>query len=498
VLALWLNRLGARVRVVDKAPEPGTTSRALAVQARTLELYRQMGLAAPVVEQGVPARALNIWAKGEPKGRIELEPTGKDVSPFPYVLVYPQDAHEKFLTARLAAAGVAVERPVELVEMRDEPDRMVAHLRRHDGSVETCEAPFVAGCDGARSVVRESLRVGFPGGTYSHVFYVADVEATGPTMNGEVHIVLDDTSNFLLCFPMGSNRGRLVGTVHETDDSRVATLGWNDVSQGVLERARVRVDKVHWFSTYRVHHRVASAFRVGRAFLLGDAGHIHSPVGGQGMNTGIGDAINLAWKLAGVTRGRHDPRILDSYEEERIPFARRLVASTDRAFELVTADSPLAAAIRVGVAPPLLTTLFHVGPLRKFLFETVSQIGIHYRGSHLSEGQAGAVHGGDRLPWVRLGVGTDNFDPLQSLDWQVHVYGAPTSDITKACSTHHLPCHVFEWGPAAKNAGLAHDGVYLVRPDGYVALASEGEDAARKLGIYFATRGIRLPERAKG
>src|SRR5262249_10136916 len=221
-------------------------------------------------------------------------------------------------------AGVSVERETELVNFEERGDRVVARLRRPNGDLEACEAAFVAGCDGAHSRIRETLSIGFPGGTYEHLFYVADVEARGAVMNGDIHVALDRT-DFLAVFPLkGGHRARLVGTVRDQTDQPREDLTWDDVSTRVIECMRIDVNAVNWFSTYHVHHRVADHFRRGRAFLLGDAAHIHSPVGGQGMNTGIGDAVNLAWKLAAVLHGRADDRILDTYETERIAFARRL------------------------------------------------------------------------------------------------------------------------------------------------------------------------------
>src|SRR5947207_14718067 len=159
---------------------------------------------------------------------------------------------------------------------------------------------------------------------------------------------------------------------------------------------RVEVRDVHWFSTYRVHHRVADRFRQGRAFLLGDAAHIHSPVGGQGMNTGIGDAVNLAWKIADVVHGRADASLFDSYEPERIAFARRLVATTDQVFTGVTSDGAIARRIRLNIVPAVAPAVFAFRTARRFMFRTLSQTVVHYRASSLSEGRAGAVHGGDR------------------------------------------------------------------------------------------------------
>ncbi len=491
VLALWLTRLGVRVRIIDKAPEPGQNSRAVGVQARTLELYRQMGLADLLVARGLPAAAANLWVKGKHEAHLEFGAMGKGQSPFPYMLIYPQDEHEKLLIEHLARAGVQVERPTDLLDFEDKGDRITARLRREGGSVELCEADYLAGCDGARSSVRQGLRIEYRGATYGHLFYVADVEASGPQMNGELHIALDD-GDFLACFPLdrAHTRARIIGALrrgaHEHD-----ALDWTDVSPGVLERIALTVARVNWFSTYRVHHRVASSFRVGRAFLLGDAAHIHSPVGGQGMNTGIGDAINLAWKLASALRDRADSTILDSYEAERAPFAKRLVATTDRVFELVSAEGPIVNSVRVGVAPHLLAMLFRSATVRRLLFGTISQIKVNYRGTPLSEGRAGRVRGGDRLPWVASSGGADNFEPLASLGWQAHVYGSEAPDLRKTCESRNVPLHVFPWAVAAESAGLAKDAVYLVRPDAYVAMAAAASEAAQSLTRYLETRNIR-------
>jgi len=264
------------------------------------------------------------------------------------------------LIDRLNEAGTLVERETKFMGFEERGDRIVARLKGADGRLDSCEVAFVAGCDGAHSRVRETLSISFPGGTYEHLFYVADVEAGGPVMNGEIHVALDRT-DFLAVFPLeGADRARLVGTVRDeaqTPNSR-ERLTWEDVSRRVIEWMRIDVTRVHWFSTYHVHHRVADRFRNGRAFFLGDAAHVHSPVGGQGMNTGIGDAVNLAWKLAAVLRQLADHRILDTYEPERIAFAQRLVATTDQAFTGVTSSTATARAVRLHLAPLLLPPLF--------------------------------------------------------------------------------------------------------------------------------------------
>ncbi len=488
VLALWLTKLGVRVRIVDKTAEPGTTSRALAVQARTLEFYRQVGLAEAVVACGVAITNVNLWVHGSLAARVPLHRIGKGLSPYAFALTYPQDAHERLLVERLDALGVKVERQTELHRFEQHADGVRATLRRLGGSEEICEAAYLAGCDGASSTVRQGLAIGFPGGTYTGLFYVADVEVTAPATDEELHVDLED-ADFVLVFPLkGRGRVRLVGTVRHLPGREHGDLTFDDVKGKAIEHLHLNIEKVNWFSTYRVHHRVADHFRSGRAFLLGDAGHVHSPVGGQGMNTGIGDAVNLAWKLAAVLKDSAPDALLDTYEPERIRFARRLVATTDRAFTLPTMRGFISRFVRTRIVPLLVPLLFRLPPVRRFLFRTVSQIVVNYRKSPLSRGSAGAIRGGDRLPWIKTGPGTDNFNPLTSLMWQVHVYGELRSGIVEVCAELQLPVHHFAWKPEMRRCGLMRGALYLVRPDGYVALADPHPDPAR-LRHYFRAPG---------
>jgi 2-polyprenyl-6-methoxyphenol hydroxylase-like FAD-dependent oxidoreductase len=488
VLALWLIKAGVKVRIIDKTTGPGTTSRALAVQARTLELYRQLDLTDTVVARGHRVPAANFWIGGERKARIALDGIGKGLTPYPFMQIFPQDEHEKLLIERLEALGVRVERRTELLSFAEGEGGVAARLRGPDGSERDHEARYLAGCDGARSKVRETIGTGFPGGTYQHVFYVADVEAEGPALNGELHLDLDQ-ADFVAVFPLaGTGRARLIGTVRDERADRAETLTFEDVSRDAIGQMKIAIRKVNWFSTYHVHHRVTQHFRRGRAFLAGDAAHIHSPAGGQGMNTGIGDAINLAWKLAAVVAGRAPDTLLDSYEAERIGFARRLVATTDRAFTFATGQGRLAAFVRTHIAPIVIPAAFKLEAVRRFAFRTVSQTAINYRGSPLSRGSAGGVQGGDRLPWVQAD-GSDNFAPLTANGWQVHVYGTANPAVTACCERQGIPLHAFPWRAEYEATGLARDALYLLRPDTYVALA-EASGAADALEKYFREQGI--------
>jgi len=396
VLALWLSKLGVKVRVLDKTAAAGATSRALAVQARTLELYRQLDLSNAVVQGGHKVPAVNLWVKGEQTARLPFEDIGKGLTPYSFLEIFPQDQHEQLLIKRLEQFGVAVERQTELTHFVDNGDRVTARLLRANGQEELCETNYLAGCDGARSIVRKTLNTGFPGGTYQQVFYVADVEAAGPAINGELHVDLDE-ADFLAVFPLaGEGRARLIGTVRD-------------------ERAE---------------------------------------------------------------------------HAERIEFAPQLVATTDRVFTFATAEGRIANLVRTRIAPLLFPKVVSFEPVREYLFRTVSQITLNYRGMHLSAGSAGHVHGGDRLPWAPDGE-TDNFDSLSKLSWQIHVYGVASDRLIEWCAHHGMPLYVFEWHATHKAAGLARDAFYLLRPDTYVALAEVSGDPMI-LDSYFAERKIRF------
>ena len=244
------------------------------------------------------ALAESIYGAAARAVRLPIGNISTGLSRYPFVLDFPQDIHERFLIAHLKSLGIPVEHGTELVGFVESADGVRCTLRRTDGSEEVCEPAFLAGCDGAHSVVRSELAIGFPGGTYEDLFYVADVEASGPCIDDEIHFDLD-YGQFVGVFPyQEKGRIRLIGTARPPAESEHRELTFNDVKGHAIEHMRIAIAKVNWFSTYKVHHRVADYFRKGRCFLLGDAAHIHSPVGRQGMNTGIGDSVNLAWNSA--------------------------------------------------------------------------------------------------------------------------------------------------------------------------------------------------------
>jgi 2-polyprenyl-6-methoxyphenol hydroxylase-like FAD-dependent oxidoreductase len=493
-LALWLKRLGVDIRIIDKASGPGETSRALAVQARTLEFDRQLGIVDDVLAAGVKLKQLTM--RVPPHGvaaELELGNFGEGVTRYSYAFALPQDIHERVLLGHLQEAGITVERQTELVDFEDDGSSITAKLRGRDG-ISFARAQYIVGCDGAHSVVRHGLKLGFPGGAYAQSFYVADVQGEGPVTEEGLDIVLG-AYGFALIMPV-RQRGslRLIGVVPERFEKE-EDITFEMIRADVERESGIKVNTLNWFSTYRVHHRVADHFRVGRAFLAGDAGHIHSPAGGQGMNTGIGDAVNLAWKLANVLQGRAKPELLDSYESERLAFAHTLIKGTDQAFRLVSGRSLLSRIWRRFIMPHVAARMLKTKRGSRFFFGLISQTRINYRASAISAGGAGEVKGGDRLPWVEFGSG-DNFETLKSLDWQVHVYGEADPRFHQAINSAGITFHRFDWSEAAGKAGLLRSAAYLVRPDGHVALACETQDAGR-FEKYIAELGLK-PRPANG
>jgi hypothetical protein len=283
--------------------------------------------------------------------------------------------------------------------------------------------------------------------------------------NRDVHVGVAEDTITLMMPVRTSGMQRLLGVVPKAITTQ-AEISFSDVGEASARLLNIDVQAVNWFSTYRVHHRVADHFQKGRCFIAGDAGHIHSPVGGQGMNTGLGDAMNLSWKLAQVSANRADARLLDTYEPERIAFAQQLIATTDSLFQAMVAEGWFARRLRTGIAPSLIGLFTQFRVTKRTLFKSVSQIRIAYPNSALSLGKQGRISPGDRLPFVPE---LDNHQSLNHLDWQVHIYGEVSESLAEQAESLGLTITSFPCSPAVRAAGFAPNGAYLIRPDGYIA-----------------------------
>lgn len=485
MLANQLVRQGVQVLIIDRGSGPSKTTKALGVHARTMEIYDRLGIAGRALELGQRAEGANMWVGGERAARVPLGDIGQGLSPFPFVLILGQDDNERLLGDLLRDRGIDVHWDTELIGLEQADGEVSATVERADGSTSEIRATWIAGCDGAHSAVRNLNDIGYPGAPYEHVFFVADTRATGPMVPGELNIYLWP-SGFHLFFPMrGEGHWRVVGIVPRDLRDR-PQIQFRDVLP-YIERElgdAAQFLSCSWFSTYKIHHRRAAQFCKGRCFLLGDAAHIHSPVGAQGMNTGLQDAYNLGWKLAWVASGRARPQLLDSYARERIPVAERLLKTTDRAFSVVVSDRVLAGLIRTRVVPRLLAFAMRFEKTRKLAFRTVSQIGIRYPASPLSRNLPGLPRGaptaGDRFPPLELkfdaaGEPEELFARLDDTRISLLLIGEqPVPDGWRTrdelVDIHRIP------DEPVNRAGLARLGIvgpacFLLRPDGHIGLA---------------------------
>jgi len=492
MLANQLARRGVRMRIIDRHAGPARESRALGVQARTLEIYSHLGIADQAVALGKKADGAVLWAEGRRAARVPLGDIGRDVSPYPYLLVLGQDDNERLLGDALRARGLGVEWNTELVGLAQDTDHVMATLKNADGTRSEVRVPWLAGCDGARSTVRELNGIAFEGAPYQHVFFVADVKMTG-SMAPDVLNVYLWRRGFHLLFPMrGTDHWRIVGILppqlrgrdNLTFEETIPTLR-HEVGNELSFQA------CNWYSTYRIHHRRAARFHDRRCFLLGDAAHVHSPVGGQGMNTGLQDAYNLAWKLAFVVSGRAGATLVHSYEDERLPVANHLLKRTDRFFSIVVSDRWLVGLLRTRVMPKIMGLALRTAAVQRILFRTISQTGIRYRRSPLSEALAGLPENGprpgDRFPWLRLkfqpnGRLEDLYGKLDDTRFTLLVFGqaAPPRGIPELGDRLHiqeLPSDPVNDRELAR-AGIPRPSFYLLRPDGHIGLAGARLDAA--------------------
>src|SRR6266700_1333494 len=485
MLANQLGRRGVRAVIIDRHSGPAQQTRAIAVQARTLEIYSKLGLAERALELGLRGNGANMWVEGKRTARIPLGDIGKSLSPFPFVLMLGQDDNERIMGERLRQWGMAGAVNTELGAFEQAPDQVQTTLKGRDGSTRKVVAAYIAGCDGGHSTVRELSGITFPGAPYEHVFFVADTVATGPMIPGELNIYLW-RDGFHLFFPMrGTDRWRVIGILPRPLRGR-DDLGFEETIPSIRHEAGAGLSfkACSWFSTYRIHHRCAERFRKGRCFLLGDAAHVHSPAGGQGMNTGLQDAYNLAWKLALVVKGHADAALLDTYEQERIPVAQRLLRTTDRAFNLVVSDRWIAGLFRTRILARIAAFAMRFKRVQTLAFRTISQPGIAYRESPLSKMLPGLPDGapraGDRFPWLRLrfqanGPVEDLFQKLDDTRYNMIVIGQPAPPGEALGLGDLLRIHVIP-GEAHNAQELARVRIlgpafYLLRPDGHVGLA---------------------------
>jgi 2-polyprenyl-6-methoxyphenol hydroxylase-like FAD-dependent oxidoreductase len=495
-LACQLIRYGVDFVIVDQ--KEGTTpfSKAIGVQARTLELYEQIDLAGKLIDEGRITRRVRLIEGGEARAEVPLTSLGQGISPYPFLLIVEQGKHEHLLYEFIKAHARDVLWQTTLSGFSQDDAGVASTISHANGEQQTVEARYLVACDGSKSSVRSGLGLKFEGGTFERLFYVADVNLNWefPDDMLTACVARDRSTAF---FPMqGEDRYRIVGVFPEGSDKKEGEILYEEIEQQILEDTKLELDiyKVNWFSTYKVHSRRVNQFSSGRCFLAGDAAHIHSPVGAQGMNTGIQDGYNLAWKLALVLRGEAGPKILDSYDEERGAVAKRLLETTDRMFDLLMDPAWLLSFTRRFIFPRVANFVVGLDSVNHFIFPLISQTGINYREGSLSAEPNGdfEVKAGDRMPFF-LVDGKAVYDWLKAPRFHLLTFSnepdgdARTREEVEQQFAGILDCHSFQLTrEIGELFGADKSFSVLLRPDNYIGFLSSEEPLA-EVTNYFAT-----------
>jgi 2-polyprenyl-6-methoxyphenol hydroxylase-like FAD-dependent oxidoreductase len=480
-LACQLVRYGIDFVIIEKKAGVTTHSKAIGVQARTLEIYEQLGVAPQALDRGQIAGKIRIIANGKVRGQVDLADMGQDLSPYPYLFVLEQSKNEQLLCDYLQSHQQAVRWQTELEQFTQDAMGVTAQVKTVDGESETITAKYLVGCDGARSPVRHALGLSFEGSTLERLYYVVDAQIDWEFgADAGYGCISRDSLTFF--FPMaGERRYRIVGTFPEGFDQNIGEISYETIEQRIQQDTKLALDisSVKWFSVYKVNTRAVNQFSVERCFVAGDAAHVHSPAGGQGMNTGIQDAYNLAWKMAFVIKGYAGAKLLETYNEERLPNAQRLLETTDRAFNILVGSNWFYSFMRMNILP--LVAKYAIGRdlVGKNIFSAISQIQINYRNGSLSQhnaDQAFRVKAGDRMPYFLVDQ-TSIYDQLHapkfhlldfadrahhSLDLQQEL-GNEYDDLI---AFKHIPL-----GPRITEIfGTIQPFKLLLRPDNYIGL----------------------------
>jgi 2-polyprenyl-6-methoxyphenol hydroxylase-like FAD-dependent oxidoreductase len=484
-------------RIIDKTEDHTTQSRALVIQARSVEILDQMSIAEKAIQRGKIAKAIGAFFNGKKVLRVTVNNMGAGLTKFPYLLMLEQSQTESILVEFLNAHDHHVGRQTELKSFSQNNDGVSAILKLPDGRDETITAKYLVGADGAHSVVREQLKIPFGGKTYEQSLFVLDCKVEVDIPDNEMYLAFSDKA-FGGFFPLTDGRWRILGGIPKGMEEK-KEITFKEIEERFADRLNMnaKVYDPQWISAYHAHHRYASTFRKNRCFLTGDAAHIHSPVGAQGMNTGLQDAYNLAWKLTLVLKGKAKDSLLDSYTEERISIARNLVRSTDRIFNLVTSEKMLIKLIKLYIIPIVLkvvTPLFQKSKfVQNFAFKIISEIGISYRKQSLSQNASlgrfpkHAPKPGDRLPFVQYSPENDGVKNIQDkMRGKFFCLFAFSETIPKDVLDLFEPfkdlssIEIIPLTKQTKNLydefGITNNGYYLIRPDMYIAYRADKID----------------------
>ena len=476
-------------RIIDKNEDHTPQSRALVIHARSLEIFEQLGIAHEAVQLGKIAKAANLYVNGKRRLRFNFNNIGEGLTEFPFLLILEQSKTEKLLNEFINQHGYFVERNTELLDFSQNNNQINASLKQPGKEQESIQINWLIGADGANSLVRRKLNIPFAGKTYKESLFVLDCEMTMDIPPDEMCICFSDKT-FAGLFPMTNGRSRVIGIVPDEfldNDS----ISFENATKDFAKRTRLNITlkNPQWISMYHSHHRSVSSFRQGHCFLAGDAAHIHSPVGAQGMNTGLQDAYNLAWKLSLAIKENAKESLLDSYNDERIVIAQNLVKTTDRVFHIVTSKQKIFKFFRLYFIPALMKLVLPIAQrisfIRRTAFKSISEIGLHYRYSKLSIDDNksafpnNAPKPGDRVPYLPEVQALLSGTKFHLLIFTGERTGDQTDQAIKTFNEKYnelITVHEIQFSdatkPIYKKFGIIKQGGYFIRPDNYIAYRS--------------------------
>lgn len=480
-MAVQLLRYGIDFILIEKKQGSTSLSKAIVVQARTLEIFQELGLAEKAIEEGQVTMALNLFHKGKQKAFIDLAGLGEGLSPFPFALSLEQSKTEKLLAGHLSANGAQIQWGCTFTGFRQREDGVTVYYTDSKEQEQKIECAYLVGCDGASSLVRHQMGLSFEGDTVPKLFYVADVLLKSPVIHTNELFMFLIKKGFILFFPMeGKGHYRIVGILPNAgiadEQLRFADVE-NDIKKQIV--SPVDFEELRWFSTYKVHSRKARSFSTGRCFIAGDAAHIHTPAGGQGMNTGIQDAYNLAWKLAYTLTGEADGTILNTYSAEREENAKHLLQTTDRMFDIMAGTKGWQNFIRLHFLPAFVPLITKIKALKKRIFPLVSQTAISYTNSDLTmDSSIGKVKAGVRMPYFIFSDGKTIFDYVTEPAFRILFFGDGEKKGTELFNDIkiRMKVHSFKEIPFSL-FGRETDFYILLRPDNHISYI--GKDVMR-------------------
>ena len=482
-------------RIIDKNESPSKNSGALIMQARSLEIFEQMGIAGKAIEEGIVANKLNILYNGRRITGTFIKDIGETLSQFPFLLMHEQSKTEKLLLKYIFDHGSSVERGIRFKSLVQDVNGVTSLLILPDDSEQFIKTSYLIAADGALSTVRDILKIPFDGRTYQKPIFIMDCNAKTDMLPGEISFAFSN-STIAGFFPLQNSRWRIDSTFPKEMD-KLEKITYDKVENDFHQWIKMNVEfqSHEWFSVSHSHQKYAGSIRVQNCFLVGDAAHVNTPVGAQGMNTGLQDAFNLAWKLALVIRHKAKPVLLDTYSVERSGISRGFARYADTAFLIVTSNNIILKFFRLYILKYLWKFLFPIIEkritFRQMFFKAISQIGIHYRDSILSYASPeetflhGAPRPGDRLPYIEFyyhGENTNNYKVLEVTCFNLFVFAHTLPDeIKKMAEEFNLAVVLVAYVPETKiiyeSLGIRNTGYYLIRPDMHIALRSASLNA---------------------